>query len=137
MNNDEANNESSTEETLQQLFNLTIDLYVNQKKSKQEVIGILQGIGLEEEVARNILKAVCSRFRKDITSFVLKETFKGIGKGLIFIIIGALITAVTYSMAEDGGTYVVTVGLFICGGLLILKSLIYLISNLLKTIRYM
>ena len=103
MNNDEANNESCTEETLKQLFSLTIDLYVNQKKSKQEVISILQGIG----------------------------------KGLIFIIIGALITAVTYSMAEGGGTYVVTVGLFICGGLLILKSLIYLISNLLKTVRYM
>ena len=137
MNNDEANNESSPEEALKQILDLTIELYVNQKKSKQEVISILQELGLEEETARNILKAVCSRFRKDLTSFILKETFKGIGKGLIFVVIGIAITAITYSMAEDGGTYIVTVGLFICGGLLILTSLIYLITNLLKTIRYM
>lgn len=137
MNNNEINNESSPEEILKQLFNLTVELYVNQEKSKHEVISILQGLGLEEETAQNILKAVCRQVRKELTSFTLKETCKGIGKGLIFIVIGIAITSITYSMAEGGGTYVVTVGLFLCGGILILKSLIYLISNLLKTIRYM
>lgn len=121
---------------MNQLFDLTVELYVNQKKSKQEVLNELQRCGLPEETANAILQEVCKRFRKEFIPFILKETLKGIGKGLLFIIAGAIVTGVTYSMASPGGSYLVTTGLFACGGLMLLKSIFYLICQMLKMLRY-
>lgn len=43
--------------------------------------------------------------------------------GLGLIGLGALITYLSYQMASDGGQYVVTVGLFLAGGGMVLRSL--------------
>jgi curved DNA-binding protein CbpA len=45
------------------------------------------------------------------------------------IILGAIITAASYSAAEPGGQYLVTTGLFVVGGYKLLKALFHLLSG--------
>jgi hypothetical protein len=52
------------------------------------------------------------------------EIFKGIG----WAVLGLVITAITYAMAEDGGTYFVFWGLVIYGAYIFLRGLFWRIS---------
>lgn len=47
-----------------------------------------------------------------------------LGLGLGLVVLGGVITAVTYSSASAGGHYVVPAGLFVVGFILVLKALI-------------
>jgi uncharacterized membrane protein YvbJ len=45
------------------------------------------------------------------------------GCGVVLLAVGGIITWATYSAASGGGTYVVTTGLFIVGGIALLRGL--------------
>ena len=55
-----------------------------------------------------------------------------IGVGALMIAIGAAITGATYSAASDGGSYVVTSGLFFVGGIQILVGIFRLVASQLR-----
>lgn len=56
-------------------------------------------------------------------STVRQGGLKSLGCGLLLLIIGGIVTGLTYSAAEGGGTYIVTIGLFIAGGLALIRGL--------------
>jgi hypothetical protein len=50
-------------------------------------------------------------------------------KGIVFLALGTIVTGITYSMASGGGTYIVTTGLFVVGGINTIIGVIKYISN--------
>lgn len=52
-----------------------------------------------------------------------------IGCGVLMLVIGGIVTGVTYSAAEGGGTYVITTGLFIVGGITLISGLYKWLSS--------
>ena len=45
--------------------------------------------------------------------------------GIGMLVLGGLITLGTYSAASDGGTYFVTTGLFVVGGINLIRGIYY------------
>jgi hypothetical protein len=61
-----------------------------------------------------------------------EEENDGVGSivfGVVLIAIGAVITGATYSAAEDGGSYVVTGGLFFFGAIQVLVGIFRFIGS--------
>lgn len=103
---------------VQQLFEQAV-VALAEGKAKPAVIGDLVAQGVPKEVAESLVQKAevykKSEFRKSgMTSLM-------IGVGLI--VLGAVITGATYSAADPGGTFVVTIGLFLAGGIAVLRGL--------------
>ena len=59
-----------------------------------------------------------------------KVGLKTIGVGIGFVLLGSVITGITYSAAKSGGSYVITTGLFLVGGWIVLKGIWKIVSNI-------
>jgi curved DNA-binding protein CbpA len=82
-------------------------------KKRSQVADELTREGVPYDLAADVTKNVFE-YRSKLKR---KEGLQGIGCGLLMLIVGGIITAVTYSAASGGGTYIVTTGLFIIGAL--------------------
>ena len=48
--------------------------------------------------------------------------------GIGMVVLGGIITLVTYATASGGGTYVITTGLFVVGGINLIRGIYYQIK---------
>jgi hypothetical protein len=82
-------------------------------KSREETAASLIGKGWSPEMAEQI---VGQAYRAKKTEF-RKAGFKAFCIGLALLVLGIAITAASYSAAKSGGTYLVTIGLFLSGAI--------------------
>lgn len=99
----------------------------NKMPIEQQAVGMVPNIskvpaGSQYQAGTN--NSVHDLLIKEVRKIAMKEITTGIG----WAALGGIITAVTYAMASDGGTYFVFWGLIIVGGYKILKGLYYLAS---------
>ena len=88
-------------------------------KNRSQVADELARQGVPYDVAAEIVKRVFE-YRSELKR---KEGGKAIGCGLLMLIVGGIITGLTYAAALGGGTYIVTTGLFIVGGITLIVGL--------------
>lgn len=89
-------------------------------RNRSQVADELTRKGVPYDVAANIVQRVFA-YRSDLKR---RDGGKSIGCGLLMLIVGGIITGLTYSAAsEGGGTYVVTTGLFLIGGITLLVGI--------------
>jgi curved DNA-binding protein CbpA len=88
-------------------------------KKRSQVADELTKKGVPYDVAAQIVSRVFD-YRSELKR---KEGGKAIGCGLLMIIVGGIITGITYAAASGGGTYFVTIGLFVVGGITLIVGL--------------
>lgn len=88
-------------------------------KKRSQVADELTRQGVPYDVAAQIVQRVFE-YRSELKR---KEGGKAIGCGLLMLIVGGIITGVTYAAASGGGMYIVTTGLFIVGGITLIVGL--------------
>jgi hypothetical protein len=111
------------------LYEKTIKLII-EGKNDSEILEELEKKGLTREIGEKIIdkaKTEINKVRNKAHREVAGEYFL---KGLGFLALGAVITGITYSIASGGGTYVVTTGLFVVGGLYVIIGFFKFLSNL-------
>ncbi|MBA7676802.1 hypothetical protein ES703_85047 [subsurface metagenome] len=91
-------------------------------QDRSQVIDALYGKGVPYDVASEIVDGVLEYK----SAVVRKGGAKSIGCGVLMLIVGGIITGLTYTAAAGGGYYFVTTGLFIAGVLAVLRGLFYL-----------
>lgn len=112
------NGEATEEEVIAGLMRFAAEGVV-EGKSRTQVAEELETLGVPQEVATAIVDRV-SEYKTEVQR---REGGKSIGCGLLMLIVGGIVTAATYAAAEAGGVYFVTIGLFIAGGLALLRGL--------------
>ena len=110
-----------TEETTQEDIIIALVRFAAEKaaegKKRSEVADELTRQGVPYDIAAEVVNKVFE-YRSELKR---KEGGKSIGCGLLMLLVGGIITGVTYLFAlEVGGTYFVTTGLFIVGGITLL-----------------
>jgi len=106
--------ENTTEEkqrTVDQIYSFAANLMVNQKMNADETRRKLVEQGLDEESAT----IVVNNLEKEINKNKKEKAEKNMLYGALWFIGGVIVTAVTYSAASGGGTYVVAWGAIIFG----------------------
>jgi curved DNA-binding protein CbpA len=88
-------------------------------KTMSQVADELTRKGIPYDIAAEVVKRVFE-YRSE---FEKKEGGKGIGCGLLMLIVGGIITGAGYEAATGGGTYIITVGLFIVGAITLVRGL--------------
>jgi curved DNA-binding protein CbpA len=104
-----------------------------EKTDEQIIINAMRYVAEEAERGLNrnqiVEKLIKNGWSYDIAVQIVVRVFeyrseikrkaggKQIGCGLLMLIIGGIITWLTYEAASEGGTYIVTTGLFIVGGI--------------------
>lgn len=73
---------------------------------------------VSQEYARSYINAIIEQL-----SFYKSEASSAIGKGLAWLIGGLVVTGVTYAAASDGGTYIITWGAFLFGGIQAIRGI--------------
>lgn len=81
--------------------------------------------GCPGSIANKIARSVQSERQTAVRSAATRAFLWAIG----WIALGGIITAASYSNAKQGGSYVITTGLFLFGGINLLRALYYLISG--------
>jgi hypothetical protein len=107
------------EQTFQQQFNAAAAALAQGKKRDSVVQDLIMRVGLSPDQA----EAVVTEAQR-----LKKKTFRQEGlrlflTGVACLIIGIVVTGITYSLASNGGTYFVTTGLFVSGGVNMLRGL--------------
>lgn len=119
------------------------ELQVDEPVTEEEIIINLMGFAAEkvaegqdrlqiinemhrEGVPHQLASGIVDSFLQYKSTVVRKGGAKSIGCGLLMLIVGGIITGVTYTAAAGGGYYFVTIGLFIAGVLAVLRGLFYL-----------
>jgi hypothetical protein len=111
-------NQPTTEDNTQAVYGFVLE-QLRYGMTEPEVVDMLVEEGLEHETATAIVKEV---------NGVKKESSREAGKknmlvGSLWCGGGLLVTAITYSTAAGGGTYVVTWGAVIFGGIQLLRGI--------------
>jgi hypothetical protein len=101
----------------------TIASAIGNGKSRKEVVKILINSGINAPEAESLVNYAVSTHKAEIRKGAVKQ----IGVGLLMLVIGVVITAATYSMASNGGIYVVAYGPVIFGAIAILRGLFRLV----------
>jgi len=78
---------------------------------------------IEKGVPAHIALQIVTRAKATKKAAFRQAGFKVFLAGIAMLVLGVLVTGVTYSMAKPGGTYVVTFGLFAVGAINALKGL--------------
>ena len=92
-------------------------------KSRKEIVKTLINSGLNPQDADSLVQYAASTHKAEIR----KGAAKQLGFGALLFVLGAVITAATYSAAHNGGVYVVAYGPMIFGGVAVLRGLFRLI----------
>ena len=92
-------------------------------KSRKEVVKTLINSGINAPEAESLVNYAISTHKAEIRKGAMKQ----IGVGFLMLAIGIVITAATYSMAHNGGVYVVAYGPVIFGAIAILRGLFRLV----------
>ncbi|MFQ2917788.1 hypothetical protein ACK3YF_00915 [Aeromonas allosaccharophila] len=106
------------QELISQLFNHAA-ISLAEGKSMKSVVAEFVDKGVPLGIAENIV-AQANKYKKEEFR---KGGLKTLGIGVALLAFGGVITAVTYSAAGPGGTYVITSGLFLVGAITILRGL--------------
>jgi hypothetical protein len=104
-------------------YNYAITNINNAKKiidaSKMEYNYYNTLIGIEDAINEQYEETIKSLKVNSARSAFIGSFVSAIG----MLILGGIITGITYSIADDGGTYTVTTGLFLVGGILFVVSI--------------
>lgn len=114
--------ETSTEEqqkAINQIYDYAASLVLKEKKSYTETKAALIAQGIDEESASTIV----TNLEEEINGAKKKQANKDMRNGALWCVGGIIVTAVTYSNASGGGTYVVTWGAIIFGAVQFFKGL--------------
>ena len=107
-----------------EMVNLAYELTM-QNIPKSRIAEELIKRGCPSEIAMRIARGV----EGERKSAVRKSAGRAFIWAIVLIIIGIIVTAISASLAEPGGTYIVTVGLFISGGIQLIRAIYFLISG--------
>jgi len=88
-------------------------------KNRSQVADELARQGVPYDVAAQIVSQIFD-YRSELKR---KEGGKQIGCGLLMLVVGGIITGLGYAAASGGGTYLITTGLFIVGGITLIMGL--------------
>jgi hypothetical protein len=120
--------EIDIEKAISVIYEKAIKLVIDEK-NPYESLAELEKEGVPKELALKIL----DKARSDINKVKGKVNREVAGqyflKGIVFLVLGAVITGITYSLASGGGTYVVTTGLFVVGGINIIIGIFKFLSS--------
>jgi hypothetical protein len=101
----------------------TIATAIGRGKSRKEVVKALVDSGINAPEAESMVNYAVSNHKAEIRKGAMKQ----LGVGFLMFVIGVLITVATYSMASNGGIYVVAYGPIIFGAISILRGLFRLV----------
>jgi hypothetical protein len=101
----------------------TIATAIGRGKSRKEVVKALVNSGINAVEAESMVNYAVSTHKAEIRKGAVKQ----LGVGLLMVVVGVVITAATYSMASNGGIYVVAYGPIIFGAISVLRGLFRLV----------
>lgn len=110
--------EREAQEFVNKVYAFAADLMTEQKKSATETKSILIEQGLRAEDA----EVVVTNLQAQIDQAKNEAANKNMLYGALWCIGGLLVTALTYSTASDGGTYVVAWGAVVFGAIQFFKG---------------
>ena len=116
---DYAINETEQQELIDYIYGLAAG-YMQEGISDKEIVTKLEIEGLDTESAQAVVQNLAAMRKKEIK----QRANKNMGFGALWLIGGTIVTAVTYSAASGGGTYVVTYGAIVVGAIQFLQGLI-------------
>lgn len=122
MNTSPENQSEDANAVIQQLVTDAAVLLA-QGQSRDAVREELMRQGIPLEAATQIINQASS---------LKQEAFRRNGsemffQGIAWMVLGAIVTGITYAMAAPGGTFMVTTGLFIVGGIYIIAGIFRMI----------
>ena len=92
-------------------------------KLRDDICAELQKAGVDAATAANIVATV-DNFMTAMRAAYRKAGLKTAGTGALLVIGGILVTAITYGMAQGGGTYVVAWGAVFFGLIAVIRGLV-------------
>jgi hypothetical protein len=103
-----------------QVYNRAAQLMIQQKKDMFEVKRILVDDGLDEASAL----AVVTNLDNQITKAKKETAKKDMLYGALWCVGGTIVTFISYSSASGGGSYVITWGAILFGGIQFFRGLV-------------
>lgn len=115
----EKNNfEYTTNEIVQAFFIRTIN-FLNEGKSKEEIVNEFVKIGLDKDNAQLIVDKVIQSIQTEAKKRAGKKNMR---IGAIVCIIGSLVTLISFLQANEGETYIIAWGAIIFGFIQFVKG---------------
>ncbi|MCG6451296.1 hypothetical protein [Vibrio parahaemolyticus] len=105
------------EKLIQELFDNAV-VAIAKGQSSKFIVNQYVGMGIPKEAAMSIVSQAKELKKREFRKAGLKTIAFGIG----WFLLGAVITGITYSAASSGGHYIITSGLFLVGGITVLKG---------------
>jgi len=109
---------SDHQQLVQQVFDRAA-VSLAQGSPPRAVVADLVERGVPEDAAQHIVGEANNYKKREFRKAGLEALAGGVG----LIVLGGIITGATYSAASPGGTYLVTSGLFLVGGLAVVRGL--------------
>jgi len=106
-------------QAINQVYDYALNLMVNEKKSANETKISLIEQGLDADSAT----IVVTNLEKQIIESKKEKANKDMLHGALWCVGGIIVTAITYSAASGGGTYIVAWGAILFGAIQFLKGL--------------
>jgi len=118
----ENHNSSQTDndEIVKRIYQIAVDLLVNQQKPAYEVRNALIEMGLDTDSAVTVVKNIENEVSKSKQS----QANKDILFGSLWLAGGTLVTVISMSSASGGGRYIITWGAILFGAIQLIKGLI-------------
>ncbi len=107
-----------------EMVNLAFELTF-QNVPWSQIAGALVERGCPQSIASEIARGV----EEQRKAAVRKAAGRAFAWAVGWVLLGVIITAASYSAAKPGGTYLVTSGLFLFGGINLVRALYYLASG--------
>jgi poly(A) polymerase Pap1 len=94
-------------------------------KKRNEVVDELTRMGVPYPVAAEVSSGVFGH----VSKLKRKAGGKQIGYGLLMLVVGGTVTGISYAVAEPGGVFFATIGLFIAGVITFIIGLFRWLTN--------
>ena len=114
------NQTAKQQEAVDKIYEFAANLRYNEKKSADETVTALVAQGLDLESAT----AVVTNLDHQVADTKKERAKKDVLYGALWCVGGIVVTAVTYSSASGGGTYVVAWGAIIFGAVQLIKGVV-------------
>ena len=92
---------------------------IGRGKKRKEIIAILVKSGMNAPEAESLVAYALANHKAEIR----KGAAKQMGVGFLMLAVGIVITAATYSMARNGGMYIVAYGPVVFGAVGVIRGL--------------